>query len=119
MRGKKKVEAVQTEATEQLSGTEPEVKRRGGRKPMSESEKAAQAKQRAEAKAKAANMVPSIVLQYQGTDTELDALVEAVKADFKSQKKRTPITELKLYLKPEDNAAYYVVNGEFNGMVSL
>ena len=33
--------------------------------------------------------------------------------------KRTPITSLKLYLKPEENAAYYVINEKDTGKVDM
>ena len=77
------------------TGTKP------GRKPASE-------------KTKAQNVVPVVYVQYQEAEAEVDALVEAAKADFKANRKRTRITELKLYIKPEERAAYYVVNGNEN-----
>ena len=49
---------------------------------------------------------------------DLDTLVEAAKANFRQVKKRTPITDLKLYVKPEERMVYYVVNEKFNGSVS-
>lgn len=120
MARKKKAEAIQAEEIAEVKQTaEPAAKKRGGRKPMSEKEKTVLAKKRAELNAKAESMVPSLILQYQGTDTDLAGLVEAAKADFKTKKKRTPIIDLKLHLKPEDSAAYYVINGEFDGKVSL
>ena len=45
--------------------------------------------------------------------------MDAVKADFRSSKKRTLNTDLKLYVKPEDSMAYYVINGTFEGKISL
>lgn len=83
-----------------------------GRKPMTEKEKAAAAKKRAETKALAQNLKAVVYVQYQESEAEIGALVEAAKADFKAKKKRTPITDLKLYVKPEERAAYYVVNGD-------
>ena len=50
--------------------------------------------------------------------SDVDALTEAAKADFRQVKKRTPITDLKLYIKPEERVAYYVVNEKYNGSVS-
>lgn len=83
---------------------------RAGRKPQGEKEKAAAEKKRTEARAKAQNLIPVVYVQYQETEAEIAALVEAAKADFKAKKKRTPITDLRLYVKPEERAAYYVVN---------
>lgn len=96
---------------------EPEVKKKGGRKPMTAEEKMSAAKARAESKAKADNLKPTVIVQFQGSEVDLDTLVEAAKADFRQAKKRTPITDLKLYVKPEERTAYYVVNEKFNGSV--
>ncbi len=101
------------------SATEPEAKKKGGRKPMTAEEKASAAKARAESKAKADSLKPTVIMQFQGTEVEVDALVEAAKADFRQEKKRTPITDLKLYVKPEERVAYYVVNEKFNGSVAF
>lgn len=97
--------------------TESEPKRRPGRKPMTAEEKAAAAKARAEEKEKANNLKPALFLQYQDCDLDMQTLVDAAKADFRKAKKRTLVTELKLYIKPEDRMAYYVVNGEFEGSI--
>ena len=97
----------------------PEAKKRaGGRKPMSEAEKEIAAKARAQEKAKAANLKPEFILQYQGADIDLAVLAESAKADFHQTKKRTLITDLKLYVKPEEHTVYYVVNGSFTGSVA-
>ncbi len=96
---------------------EPKVSQKPGRKPMTVAEKVAAAKERAEIKKKAANMKPEILLQYQGGEVDLDSLVEAAKADFHQTKKRTPITSLKLYVKPEEHMAYYVVNEDHQGKI--
>ena len=100
------------------AAAEPAAKRKGGRKPMTPEEKAAAAKARAESKAKADSLKPTGVVQFQGSEVDLDALVEAAKADFRQTKKRTPITDLKLYVKPEERMAYYVVNEKHNGSIA-
>ena len=96
--------------------TEQAPKRRGGRKPMTAEEKAAAAKARAELKAKADGLKPTVIVQFQGAEVDMDTLVEAAKADFRQ--KRTPITDLKLYVKPEERMAYYVANEKHNGSVT-
>lgn len=100
------------------TAAEPGGKKRGGRKPMTAEEKAAAAKARAEEKAKADSLKPAFIVQFQGSEVDLDTLVEAAKADFRQTKKRTPVTDLKLYVKPEERMAYYVVNEKFNGSIS-
>ena len=104
-----------TAAAVSTEGTKPKP----GRKAMSLEEKEAAAKVRALEKEKAQNMRPEIFVQYQGGETGMDALVEAVKEAFHAEKKRTPITSLKMYVKPEENTAYYVINGEHEGKITF
>lgn len=108
----KKMQAVEPAA-------EVQEKKRAGRKPQTQAEKEAAAKLRAAEKAKAENLKPELVLQYQGAETDLTALAEAAKAEFRALHKRTRVTELKIYVKPEDQAAYYVINGTFEGKLPL
>ena len=96
----------------------PEAKKRTGRTPMTEAEKEAAAKVRAQEKAKAENLKPEFIVQYQGDDIDLATLAEAAKADFRQTKKRTLVTELKLYVKPEEHTVYYVINGSFTGSIA-
>lgn len=93
------------------------TKPKTGRKAMSPEEKEAAAKARALEKEKAQNMRPEIFVQYQGGETSMDALVEAVKENFHAEKKRTLIISLKMYVKPEEHTAYYVINETFEGKI--
>lgn len=112
MRGKAAGRSIQ-------KNDELKPKKKPGRQPMTAEEKAAAAKLRAAEKEKAKNLKPEIILQYQGNETDVAALVEAAKADFHSAKKRTLVTALKLYIKPEEGAAYYVINEDSNGKITL
>ena len=98
---------------------EPRPRKKPGRQPMTPEEKAAAAKARAEEKAKADNLKPEVVVQYQESEISIDALAEAAKADFRQTKKRTRVTAMKLYIKPEERMAYYVINGGYEGKVSF
>ena len=98
---------------------EKEAKKRGGRKPMTDAEKAAAQKKREEEIKMAENLKPEVYLQFQGREAEIGALIEMAKADFKQAKKRTRITELKLYVKPEEGMVYYVANGQHEGKLSI
>ena len=104
--------ANQAPATE-----EPKVKKKPGRKPLTAEAKEAAAKVRAKLKENAAHMKPELIIQYQGSEVNTDALIEAAKADFREKKKRTPITALTLYVKPEERMAYYVINGDYEGKI--
>lgn len=98
---------------------EPRIKRKPGRKPMTPEEKEAAAKARAAEKELAENLKPELILQYQDHEADMTVLVEAAKADFHKTKKRTLVTSLKLYIKPEEQMAYYVINENYTGNVPL
>lgn len=98
---------------------EAEPKKKTGRKAMTPEEKAAAVETRAQNKAKADSLSPVLIMQFQGGEVDLSTLVEAAKADFRESKKRTSVTDLKLYIKPEEHTAYYVVNEKHNGSISF
>ena len=95
------------------------ARKKPGPKPMTAEQKAEAAKIRAETKRKAENMKPSIIVEYSGEQADAIALVERAKEAFRSERKRTLITDLKLYVKPEERAAYYVVNERFTGKIDF
>lgn len=90
-----------------------------GRKKWTDEQKKAAAAARSERKEKAESMKPELVLQYDGADIMADDLVSAAIADFRSIKKRTPVTSMKLYIKPEENMTYYVINEQYEGKISF
>ena len=115
MAAPKKTAASKTAKKAPAAKAEPAKK--PGRKPMTAAEKAANAKARAEEKKKADAMTPTLTMQYGGRDIDVKALVQAAKDDFKANHKRTLLTELNLYLKPEDSTLYYVANGLTEGKI--
>ena len=61
-----------------------------------------------------------IVLQFQGNETVVANVEEKVKAQFVAEgHKASTIKSITVYVKPEEYAAYYVINGEFTGRVDL
>ena len=94
-------------------------RKKPGRQPMTPEEKTAAAKARAEEKARADNLKPEVYVQFQESEISIDALVEAAKDDFHQTKKRTLVTAMKLYIKPEEHMAYYVINESHEGKVSF
>lgn len=106
-------------AAKKLNSDEPKIPKKRGRQPMTPEEREAAARVRAAEKEKAENLRPDIFLQYQDCDLNMAELAEAAKADFHKEKKRTLVTELKLYIKPEERTAYYVINGAYEGKVSF
>lgn len=59
-------------------------------------------------------------VQFGGNEVGIDVIQEKVKADYVAAgHKESGIKDLKIYIKPEDNRAYYVVNKKYSASVSL
>lgn len=119
------------ESAPEASAAESEKKTgRRGRKPKAElAEKAPKRAQKAkdnEPKAAPARRtkvdVPEglgLYVQYQGSEVDMAAIAETAKAEFKAATKKSRISSLKVYLKPEERVAYYVINDDFRGQVAI
>ena len=99
--------------------TAPIRRQRKLRRKITAQEKETAAQKRTADKAKAESMKPAVFVQYLGREADMDTLVESAKAAFHSENQRAPITDLKLYVKPEENAAYYVINETYSGKLGL
>ena len=105
----KKVEAPVKEAKEVKDD-----KKKTGRK-ASTSSKAKAAKP-----AKKEVSQPEIFIQYGPGESSVGAVVERIRNDYVEQGHRlSSIKSLKVYLKPEDRSAYYVINDKVAGRVDL
>ncbi|MBR6119512.1 MAG: hypothetical protein IKQ04_04245 [Oscillospiraceae bacterium] len=58
----------------------------------------------------AAVFVPEVYVQYANRQIDCGSLVERCKDDFKAKHPSTMIRSCRLYVKPEDNMVYYVIN---------
>ena len=112
-------ETAAAEAVQAEEAATPEPKRRGGRKPMTAEQKAESAQRRAQQKKLADNLRPVVYIQFRDVDMNIDELIEQAKAEFRKEKKRTRITDMRLYVKPEERTAYYVINNKTEGKVDF
>ena len=65
--------------------------------------------------AKAKEPVVTVEFQFNGKNTAVNDLVEAVKAAYKADGNEDAVTSVALYVQPENGVAYYVVNGKEEG----
>ena len=100
----KKVEAVKEAATEKKAPAKAAAKKPAAKKTAAKKAPAKKAAAKKETGDK-------VVLQYNGKDIEMKAVVEACKADYKAKGHRSA-SNVVVYVKPEDNAAYYTVAGK-------
>lgn len=60
----------------------------------------------------------TVKIQFGGAEFDLADIRKAVEADIKS-KFKGKVKTVEVYIKPEDKAAYYVVNSDFSDKVEL
>ena len=109
--------------TPEVKAEEP--KKEAAPKKTAAPKKAAAPKKEAPAKKAPAKKAPvkkeiktAVYVQYAGKEAEVEKLVAAAKKAYvaaghkETDKKESDITEIQIYVKPEENTAYYVINGE-------
>ncbi|WP_347993073.1 DUF6465 family protein, partial [uncultured Eubacterium sp.] len=66
----------------------------------------------------AAKKVEKVLVQFYGKEFDVEALKEAAKADYTAKTGKKTVTSVELYIKPEDNRAYYVID-KATGFITL
>lgn len=69
--------------------------------------------------AKKVPMKPEVYVQFGGRETLTTDLVKDAKAAYKAAGNRAAVRTLRIYVKPEEGAAYFVINDEFQGKIEL
>lgn len=119
----KEIEAKKTE-TKKKETKKTEAKKAETKKTVKKVSEKKEAKKATTAKktVKKANskINAKVLFQYSGNEIDADALLEQAKVQYvASGGAEKEIKTLELYIKPEDNAAYYVVNGVPAGKVVI
>ena len=120
----KKSPAKKTSKTTKTAEKEPAAKKTAkaaDKKPAAKEEtKAASTAAPKKAPTKKAELKPEMFVQYQENTISQDDLYEKVKADWTEDGHRmSNVKSLKIYVKPEENKAYYVINEKYFGDVNL
>lgn len=73
------------------------------------------------AASKAASLNTEVFVQWLGKEVSEKDIVENIKKIWTEEmgKKESELTDLKVYIKPEDNGAHYVINGDITGFIGL
>lgn len=79
------------------------------------------AKKPAAKKAEKKELVPEVFIQYQDGEDIVKDVLDRIKAAYVEDGHRVgAIKSMQVYLKPEESAAYYVINdGKYSGKVNL
>lgn len=106
------------ESVKETAGKAKSAAKKAGARTRTAAKKVSDAAKAESHKRAVSRIEKKVVLQYQGREVEEAALVEAATAAFRESSKAI-IKTIELYLKPEENAAYYVVNGSFTGKIDF
>lgn len=114
-RGRKKGSTVKKEAEKKEEEKKETVKRAAVKKETVKKETA-----KKEAVKKDDTPEKKICVQYAGKEFDLVAIEENVKKAWEAEGHRAKsIKKLDIYIKPEEYAAYYVINGKKDGRIDL
>ena len=115
----KEVKEVKVEAPKaEVKEVKAEVKKETAKK--APAKKAATTTKKAPAKKAAAKAETVITVQFMGNEVAIATVEEKVKAQFVAEgHKASSIKSLNIYVKPEESAAYYVINDDVTGRVDL
>lgn len=105
----KKTEEVKTVAAAPAAEVKKEVKKETKKAPA----KAAKA-------TKSAEKAENVFVQFQGREFVVEEIIKAAKEAYSADgHKESDVKSLRLYIKPEENKAYYVINEKAAGSVDL
>ncbi len=64
---------------------------------------------------------PEVYIQYGDKEVDIQDVLDKIKEQWTKdlENEADDLKELKVYIKPEDNAAYYVINGDITGSFGL
>ena len=116
-------DAKTTSKAKKTTGTT--AKKKPAEKPAAAKVEAKPAKEETKAPAKKpaakkTELKPELFLEYQGSAVSQDDLLDKVKADWTAGgHSMSNVKSLKIYIKPEDNKAYYVINDKYSGDVDM
>ena len=101
------VKAAETKTVKAVKAEAPKAEAKKAEEPKKETAKKAPAK-----RTTAKDIKTSVVVQFAGKEvTEKDLIAAVKKAYTKKGNKVGDIKTIEIYVKPEESAAYYVVNG--------
>ena len=110
-----------TEIAAEVPAEKP-VKKPAAKKTSSAKKPATKAKATAKPAAKTAKAATApketVKIQFGADEYDFAEIKKAVEADYKSKVKGR-IKTVEIYIKPEDKAVYYVVNGDFSDKIDL
>lgn len=116
-----KEEPVKNEAAKKTTVKETAAKKTAAKKPATEKTATTTKKTTAtKTTTKKAAVNTEVFVQFWGKEVYAKDVVDAVKKAWTDAgRDESEIKDLKVYIKPEDNGAHYVINGDVTGFIGL
>ena len=114
------VKETVAEAPAEITAKKPAIKKAPAKKTATKaktSAKAAEKKTTAKT-TRATAPVETVKVQFGGDEYDFTEIRKAVEADYK-KKFKGKVKTIEFYIKPEDKAVYYVINGDFSDKIEL
>ncbi len=117
----KKTETAVKKAAEKIVETEKAVVKAAAKTAAKATEKKTVSRKKAAPEAKKAEMSTEIFVQYWGKEVNAAEVTEQIKKIWTDEMKKdiADLKELKIYVKPEDDGAHYVINGDITGFIKF
>lgn len=114
------VETATVSAVKETMETTPVKKAAAAKKTAKKTAEKKQTVRKTAAK-KAAPVNTEVYVQFWGKEVYAKDVVESIKKIWTEEmgKKESELKDLKVYIKPEDNGAHYVINGDITGFLGL
>lgn len=112
------VKETVTEAPAEKPAKKPAAKKAPAKKTATKTPAKAAEKKTTAKTTRAIAPVETVKVQFGGDEYDFDEIKKAVEADYKS-KFKGKVKTIEFYIKPEDKAVYYVINGDFSDKIEL
>lgn len=104
--------AADTKTTEKKAEVKAEAKTEAKKETKKTTTKKTTTTKKAPAKAE---VKKAVFVEYAGKQTVTEEIIDKCVAAFKAENKNTAVKTVEVYIKPDENVAYYVINGVADG----
>lgn len=112
--------AAETKAAEKVEAATKTVAKKAAEKVEAATKTVAKKAAAKKAAPKKEELKPEVYIQFQGQEAVVTEVIEKAKKQFEAEGHRaSSIKSIQVYLKPEEYAAYYVINQKHAGRVNL
>ena len=112
------VKETAAEAPAEKPAKKPAAKKAPAKKTATKTPAKAAEKKTTAKTTRATAPVETVKVQFGGDEYDFAEIKKAVEADYKS-KFKGKVKTIEFYIKPEDKAVYYVINGDFSDKIEL